>query len=178
MAYRPSFRRSMGMDEIDLNLTPVMNLMVVLIPLLLTSAQFIKIGVIDLNLPPAVGAKGIVKDAPKEAEKKLDLAITITDQGFIISSSLAILKGDENGGPSITKMESGEYNFEELSKELYEIKRKAIGTFSDSEKIVIQAEPEINYQILISTMDAARSIVVDERLYSLFPDVSLAAGVI
>lgn len=178
MAYRPSFRRSTEMEATDLNLTPVMNLMVVLIPLLLTSAQFIKIGVIDLNLPPAVGARGMVKDAPKEAEKKLDLAITITDQGFIISSSLAILKGDAKGGPSITKMESGEYNYQELSRQLFEIKRKAIGTFSDNDKIVIQAEPEVNYQILVSTMDAARSIVVDERLYSLFPDVSLAAGVI
>ena len=177
MAYRPSFRRTIETEEIDVNLTPVMNLMVVLIPLLLSSAQFIKIGVIDLNLPPAVGAQGVATEAPKEAEKKLDLAITITNEGFYISSSLAILKGKEEG-PSITKLENDEYNFEELSKRLFEVKKRAIGAFADTDKIIIQAEPEINYQILVSTMDAARDIIVDDKLYTLFPDVSLAAGII
>ena len=71
MAYRPSFRRSSSQEDVETNLTPVMNLMVVLIPLLLSSAQFIKIGVIDLNLPPAVGAQGAAVEAPKEIEKKL-----------------------------------------------------------------------------------------------------------
>lgn len=178
MAYRPSYRKSIAPEEVETNLTPVMNLMVVLIPLLLTSAQFIKIGVIDLNLPPAVGAKSGIEEAPKEIEKKLDLAITITDQGFIMSSSLAILRGEQGEGPSIPKLDNGEYDFKELSQKLFEIKRKAIGKFSDTEKIVIQAEPEINYQILVSTMDAARNIVIENKSFTLFPDVSLAAGVI
>ncbi|MBN2013031.1 biopolymer transporter ExbD [candidate division KSB1 bacterium] len=182
MAYRPSFRRSVKDEEVEPNLTPIMNLMVVLIPLLLSSAQFIKIGVIDLNLPPAVGAKGGVADAPKEAETKLDLAVTITDQGFFISSSFAVLQGekqgDENTGPSIPKKEDGEYDYDELSRQLLELKRKAINRFPDTEKIVIQAEPEIQYQILVGTMDAARNISVDDKMFTLFPDVSLSAGII
>ena len=178
MAFRPSFRRSAEADDVDINLTPIMNLMVVLIPLLLSSAQFIKIGVIDLNLPPAVGAKGITSEAPKEIEKKLDLAITITDRGFFLSSSLAILKGKEENSPSIPILENGNYNFIELSKILFDLKKKALGQFSDTEKIVIQAEPEILYQVLVSTMDAARNIVFEDMQYVLFPDVSLAAGII
>ncbi|MBD3288450.1 hypothetical protein GF337_06560 [candidate division KSB1 bacterium] len=177
MAYRPSYRRSTESEEIEVNLTPVMNLMVVLIPLLLTSAQFIKIGIIDLNLPPAVGGVDAA-EAPKETEKKLDLAITITDEGFFISSSLAILKGSSEKSPSIPKSISGEYNFEELSTKLFEIKKKAIGKFSDVDKIVIQAEPDINYQVLVSSMDAARNVKIDDKMFELFPDVSLAAGVI
>ena len=177
MAYRPSFRRSTESEEIEVNLTPIMNLMVVLIPLLLTSAQFIKIGIIDLNLPPAVGGIAAV-EAPKETEKNLDLAITITDEGFFISSSLAILKGNSENSPSIPKTVTGEYNFEELSTKLFEIKKKAIGKFSDINKIVIQAEPDINYQVLVSSMDAARNIAVDNKMFELFPDVALAAGVI
>ena len=178
MAFRPSFRRSIESEEIDINLTPIMNLMVVLIPLLLSSAQFIKIGVIDLNLPPAVGAKGKSTEAPKEIGKKLDLAITITDQGFFISSSLAILKGKHENSPSIPLLRNGKYNLNELSKTLFDLKKKAIGQFSDTEKIVIQAEPEVKYQTLVSTMDAARNIIVDHKQYVLFPDVSLAAGII
>lgn len=178
MAFRPSYRRTIAPENIEINMTPVMNLMVVLIPLLLTSAQFIKIGVIDLNLPPAVGARGSAVEAPKEAEKKLDLAVTITDKGFFISSSLAILQGVKQGAPSVPNSNIGEYDYEALSKLLFDIKKKAIGIFPDTEKIVIQAEPDINYQVLVSTMDAARSYIVDERLYSLFPEVSLAAGIL
>ena len=178
MAFRPSFRRSANVSEVELNMTPVMNLMVCLIPLLLTSAQFIKIGVIDLNLPPAVGTAVSQMEAPKENVKKLDLAVTITDRGFFISSSLAILRNTNGEGPSIPRQENGTYNFEDLSTKLFEIKKKAIGNFSDTEKIVIQAEPEIDYQLLVSTMDAARSINREEKQFTLFPDVSLAAGVI
>ena len=152
--------------------------MVVLIPLLLTSAQFIKIGIIDLNLPPAVGGVETVVEAPKETEKKLDLAITITNEGFFISSSLAILKGEAENSPSIPKDANDKYNFEELSTKLFEIKKQAIGKFSDIDKIVIQAEPDINYQVLVSSMDAARNVTVDDKMFELFPDVSLAAGVI
>ena len=178
MAFRPSFRRSSESEDIEPNLTPVMNLMVVLIPLLLSSAQFIKIGVIDLNLPPAVGTQTVGGTAPKETEKKLDLAVTITEQGFYLSSSLAILKRGEDNGATIPNFEDGSYNFDALALKLYQIKKEALGKFSDTEKIVIQAEPEINYQILVSTMDASRQVQVERRRYTLFPDVSLAAGII
>ena len=79
---------------------------------------------------------------------------------------------------SIAISENGDYNFDELSKKLFEVKQKAIGSFSDVDKIVIQAEPDINYQVLVSTMDAARSIIMESKTYTLFPDVSLAAGII
>ncbi len=178
MAFRPSYRSSSSSDEVEINMTPVMNLMVVLIPLLLSSAQYIKIGVIDLNLPPAVGTSVSHLEAPKETEKKLDLAITITDEGFFISSSLAILRSTDGEGPSIPLMEDGQYNYEDLSTKLYDLKKKAMGRFADTDKIVIQAEPEINYQLLVNTLDASRSISVEGKTYSLFPEVSLAAGVV
>lgn len=178
MAFRPSFRRTVEQEDVELNLTPVMNLMVCMIPLLLSTAQFIKIGVIDLNLPPAVGTSVTQLEAPKEVQKKLDLAITITDQGFYISSSLAILKSTDGEGPTIPLTEKKEFDFKELSNKLYEIKKKALGGFSDTEKIIIQAEPDVKYQLLVNTMDAARLIKIEDRTYTLFPEVSLAAGVI
>lgn len=178
MAFRPSFRRSVEPEDIELNMTPVMNLMVCMIPLLLSTAQLIKIGVIDLNLPPAVGTSVTQLEAPKEVQKKLDLAITITNQGFYISSSLAILKSTSGQGPTIPMKPNGQYDFEALSRKLFEIKKQAIGSFSDTENIIIQAEPDIQYQLLVDTMDAARSIKIDDRTYTLFPEVSLASGVI
>lgn len=170
MAYRPSFRRSRENESTEPNMTPIMNLMVVLIPLLLSSAQLIKISVIELNLPPAAGAQ---MDKPKEKQLKLDLAVTITDQGFYISSSSAVMQKKKKG-PSIPKVD-GEYDYELLAKTLYSIKKKAAGRFNDMNAIVIQAEPKVAYQTLVSTMDATRSIKVDNNHVLLFPEVSVSA---
>ncbi|MFQ5863705.1 MAG: ExbD/TolR family protein [bacterium] len=176
MAYRPSFRRSrVKIENLQPNLTPVMNLMVVIIPLLLSSAQYIKISVIELNLPPAAGAKTVKTDMPKETELKLDLAVTITDKGFFLSSAAGIMKTEQ--GPSISKV-NGEYDYALLSQRLYEIKQKAVGRFRDVDSIVIQAEPQIEYQDIVSTMDASRSISIDGRHISLFPKVSFSASVL
>ena len=178
MAFKPSKRSSRTIEEVEINMTPVMNLMVVLIPLLLSSAVYVKIGVIDLNLPPAVGTSVSQLEAPKEVEKKLDLAVTVTEEGFYISSSIEIVRSANDPGPSILLSDSGSYNFSALAEKLLEIKKEALKKFSDTENIVIQAEPDINYQLLIDTMDAAREIIVDKQKFVLFPEVSLAAGVI
>lgn len=178
MAYRPSKRARHGFDLEHANITPMMNLMVVLIPLLLSSAEFVRLGVIELNLPPAAkGTEGkMLSGLPQESVKKLDLAVTVTDRGFFISSSMAVLSGLKKNEPSIPLVNNN-YDFETLTRKLYEIKQKATGKFPDTEQIVIMAEPEIDYQTLISTMDATRSIVVNGRRDRLFPDVSLSAGI-
>ncbi len=176
MAYRPSYRRSrVTIDDLEPNMTPIMNLMVVLIPLLLSSAQLIKISVIELNLPPAKGARVVEQKPPEEKRLKLDLAVTITDQGFYLSSAAAIL--GTSRGPSLPK-KNGEYDFEGLARRLLEIKEKAAGRFEDSDAIVIQAEPQVDYQTIVSTMDATRAIVVDGTHYTLFPKVSVSALVL
>lgn len=183
MAYRPSKRGRHPHEEGEANITPMMNLMVVLIPLLLTSAEFVKLGVIELNLPPAAkGPAGQQLEAmPSEDIQKLDLTVTITDRGFFISSSLAVLSGDLEGEPTIPCFSgaagSDAYDYTTLSNKLFEIKSRAADSYPDSEQIIILAEPEIDYQTLISTMDASRTVVRDGSRESLFPDVSLSAGV-
>ena len=53
MAFKPSMRAHNKITEIPLDIRPVMNLMVVLIPILLYSAEFVKLSIRELNLPPA-----------------------------------------------------------------------------------------------------------------------------
>ncbi len=178
MAYRPSRRGKREFELEHANITPMMNLMVVLIPLLLTSAEFVRLGVIELNLPPtAVGPEGeLLAQLPEEDRRNLDLTVTITDRGFYISSSMAVLAGEKAGEPSIPLI-NGEYDFQKLSANLMEIKRKAADNFPDSGQIIIMAEPDIDYQTVISTMDAARLIRMNGNVLELFPDVSLSAGI-
>jgi biopolymer transport protein ExbD len=179
MAFRPSQRRQhRKAASTDLNLNPLLDVMTVLIPLLLANAQFAKIGVIDLDLPPAAGASGVAGAAamPKETARTLDLTVSITERGFYISSALAVLKGAD-GGPIIPRGPNEAYDFDQLSQQLYEVKQKAGNLFADKESIIIQADKSIRYQILVDTMDAARSRRVDGKTVVLFPNVALSAGV-
>ncbi len=178
MAYKPSQRRTNESEDVEPNLTPIMNLMVVLIPLLLSSAEFIKIGVIDLDLPPAAGAIQQANEQPQEKVKNLDLTVSVTGDGFFISSALELIRPGENKTPTIPKGSEGEYDFEALSQKLLEIKGAAEGNYPDVDALIIQAEPTVNYQTLVSTMDASRSYRVDGRQVLLFPSVSLSAGII
>ena len=51
MAYKPSARRSGVTADIELDIKPVMNLMVVLIPLLLAGVEMVKLSIIEIDLP-------------------------------------------------------------------------------------------------------------------------------
>ena len=178
MAYKPSKRMKRSFEMDHPNITPMMNLMVVLIPLLLTSAEFVRLGVIELNLPPAAAgnAAAVIEEMPIETQRKLDLTVTITDRGFFISSSLAVLSGLNEGEPTIP-LSTDSYDFDALTSRLLEIKSRAVGKFSDTDQIIIMAEPNVDYQTIVSTMDASRSADVDGKQEVLFPDVSLSAGV-
>lgn len=65
----------------EMDLQSFMNLMVVLIPMLLLSAEFAKIAVIDIKLPEARGSQTqqSVTQKPKEEEEKLLLTAIVTD---------------------------------------------------------------------------------------------------
>lgn len=177
MAFKPSKRSRRPQESADPNLTPVMNLMVVLIPLLLSSAQFIKLGMIEINLPPASSGTVVQTEMPKEVEKKLDLTVTITDEGFYLASSVAVALGESGEGPTIPKKADGEYDYQQLNELLARIKKKAVGVFKDTDQIVIVAEPEIEYQTVVSTMDAARTYKEEINVLPLFPSVALSATV-
>ena len=178
MAFQPSKRSSQTFEPLEVNVLPMMNLMVVLIPLLLSTATSIKLGVIELNLPQAIGGPATTADVPTEVERSLDLTVSITSEGFYISSAGAILQGTEAQGPTIPKTAEGEYDYEALSKKLFEVKQRIVARNQDTKKIILQAEADIGYQILVSTMDASRSITIDAVSSELFPVVSISAGVI
>ena len=125
MAYRPSRRRQAEESEwAEPNITPMMNLMVVLIPLLLSTAEFVRLGVVEINLPPAI------VDRTDEAQSmaRLDLAVTITDRGFFITSNVGVLSGDRVDQPTIPLIAGPNdtmiHDYARLSSKLIEIKQR------------------------------------------------------
>ena len=89
--HKPSDRRRGSEDrDISLNLLPFMNLMTLLIPFLLMSAQFVTLAVIDSSLP-AIGNPDPAKEKKEDEKPPLNLTVGITEEGFTVAGSAAVL---------------------------------------------------------------------------------------
>ncbi|NOZ85825.1 MAG: hypothetical protein GXP49_06115 [Deltaproteobacteria bacterium] len=186
MARKPSERRHVEEGDSSLNIIPMMNLICLLIPFLLLSAEFIKIAVINVSSPQlGTGPSPTAQKKEKQDKQPLNLTIAITDQGFTIAGSGAVLGAEDNsGGPTIPLKERYDkdlrknvldYDYEALTKKLDDIKKIA----PDETQVIISAEPDIKYKVLIKTMDASRETKDEEGgTKFLFPDVVLSAGIV
>lgn len=100
MARKPSERRNFKDEEMELNLTPMMNLIAILIPVLLLSTAFVEIAVVNVSAP-SIGQPSSGEAPDKPDKPPLNLTVTITDKGYIIAASGAVLPGPSNNGPTV-----------------------------------------------------------------------------
>ncbi len=158
MAFKPSARRTVQILSTELDLRPIMNMMCILIPLLLSCSQFVKNTFLELNLPPiSGGAGGGSKTDPKDEKPKLGLKLIITEKGMTIAGNSAVLSGDAGGGPTVPKTSEGKYDYKGLDSKLKEIVKQISGKqFEDERQLNITAEDVIEYQVIVTTMDIIR----------------------
>ena len=158
MAFKPSERRTVDTVSTDLDLRPIMNLMCILIPLLLSCAQFVKNTVIDITLPPVSGGisdgGGTPPDGPEKP--KIGLKLVVTEKGITIASNAAILTGAEGAGPTVPNTAAG-YDYLSLEEKLKDIvKSIKKQNFEDERTIIITAEDDVDYQSMITIVDVVR----------------------
>jgi len=159
MAFRPSQRRSRPSYILDLNMAPLLSLFVALIPMLLLTAMFQSVGIVNLYLPTLEEA--LLQDNAGDPSLDFTLAITVTrkeislikDQEVLLTESL------ENG-----------LNSDKLVSELIALKDE----FPDKRDAVLLLDGDILYETIIDIMDAVR--VMGDR--ELFPDISLADRIV
>lgn len=169
MAFKPSKRRKAQEEPGELDLTPYMNFVMILIPVIMQASEYIKIAMLKIDLPPAQGqGSSSPTDAPPPQET-LDLSVSITSGGFTIASAKARLP--------IIPLKGTEYDYEELSKKLWEIKQQIQGKYPDDQNIVIAASQDIRYEVIVKTMDASRSRTEGVKSYIMFPSVALSPGI-
>ncbi len=97
-----------GDEEAELNLVPFMNMVVILIPLLLLSVVFLKIGVINITAPNLGPVKQPKETEKEKDKKKLDLTVTVGENGFYVAARDAReppIDGCPDGGPTICLQE-------------------------------------------------------------------------
>lgn len=162
----PKGKRAVAAEELDL--VPIMNLVTILIPFLLMAAQFVSYAVIDSTLP-AIGPPQPIEEQEDEDEP-LNLSVFITDKGYTVAGSAAILKNEGGGeegeekGPTIpcktpdctySRDDGGAeeaYDIDELRRLLGEIKDE----YEDEQNVILVPEPDIPYEVLVLTMDGTR----------------------
>jgi len=159
----------------DLDIKPVMNLMVVLIPLLLAGTEFVKLSIIEINLPPQDQGGGAGEQNPdREVEKRLNLSIVITKSGFSITSPSTVLPGESDEGPTIPINDDDTFNYVALKEKLIEVKKMVLEKeFKDKDSAIITASADIEYQVIIDVIDAIQLYTDDEEnILPLFPQVN------
>lgn len=163
-------RRQSDVQEGD-PLIPIMNLVCMLIPLLLYGAVFIRFMTIQVESPRM---SNIPQEQPEQNEK-LNLTVMITDQGFTFKVNpkfrlpwMSMSTETASAGPDIPKKDD-DWDYQELNKKLKEIKEN----HREETLIILGAEDDIQYEVLIKTMDWSRGTETDR----LFPNVTLTRGV-
>ncbi len=158
------FTKLRDREEADLDITPFMNLMIVLVPVLLMSMVFNHITILQINLPDLTGA------ITQSAEKDLKLEVMLRKTGIeVYFPSGVLIKRIEP-----KKTEDGEaLDFEMLSLVLREVKKQV----KDKSDVLVLSEADIDYQSLISTMDTVRGfttvVATSPVRVELFPEISL-----
>jgi biopolymer transport protein TolR len=181
----------------ELNLVPYLDIVTNVIMFMLATTSFAAaLGDINVSAPTTSTAVANPTDAPPP-KNDLNLTVSISDKGFIIAASGAVLyKGfsfDPAGNlvqvgtdlPTIPKKADGTYDYELLANKMKEI--KATPTAAGETKVIINANPNIIYEAVVSTLDACRGKLLPKpdpehpgamlESWEGFGDVLLSAGV-
>src|SRR5215471_6946446 len=154
-------------ESSELNLVPYLDIVTNIVIFLLASITAYSLGLSNVNVSSPTFGVGSGSEGPPP----LNLTITVTENGFTVAASGAVLPGPDGNLPTIRKEPADkELPWEKLTIKAREIK----DAYADEHTVTVGANPDISYEILVKTMDALRA---DAKGKLLFPDVSLSAGV-
>ncbi len=153
--------RRLRKEKAHLEITAFINLIVVLVPFLLSTAVFTRLSVIDLTLPPQ-------NSAALEQVKADNLQLEV------VVRADALEVGDRTGGliARIATTPTGP-DLPAFSRLVQQLKNR----FPDKLDATILAEPNTSYDLLVQVMDALRAghLVQNGKLVraELFPHISI-----
>jgi biopolymer transport protein ExbD len=152
----------------DLDVTPIMNLMIVLVPILALTMVFTHIRVLHIQLPELVERLPALVDPKKQS---LELIIS-TDQLAVYYPSGQLLK-------SFTRNDkTQDFAYDELNGYLQQVKATLARQKIDKRDIVLKPTTDVSYQTLVRVMDHVshyRTLVATSVVQAeLFSQISFA----
>ena len=157
MVRRNHARYHEGRD--DLNIVPMIDMMVILVFFLISTAVFSKTNILQLNLPANASA------APLDLPKGLKLEVIIRPNDLVVN--------DRNSGPLkvLDNTPSG-YDLDGLS----EYMRRVKATYPQMTDATVLPGPNVAYDTLVQVMDTVRVYQLPVAPFSkaeLFPDIAI-----
>ena len=161
-------RRRINDEDTDVNMIPIMNIFLVIIPFLLTSVSFFHIKAINTSVP--VMADSAESDVKPENDIKVTVIVELKSNALKLSATAEELEPDVlNQFEQTYKSDgAGAYPLSELNQYLQSIK----DTYPASNTMILIPDGEIIYDTIIQAMDAARKFDDDP----LFPNVVLSGS--
>jgi biopolymer transport protein ExbD len=143
----------------DLNIVPMIDMMVILVFFLLFTAVFSHTNILELNLPAP-------NSSVPELPKGLNLEVIVRQNGIEVA--------DRNSGVLRTlPKKDGDYDYAGLSSFLQDVKARYPTVLAAS----VLLEQDIPYDVLVQTMDNTRvwlnRVGVGLQNVELFPDISV-----
>ncbi len=165
---RFSNRRAREEEDTELNMVPIMNMFMVLIPFLLMSASFYHIKAVNTSIP-VHGNAPTEQTAPKEEKIKITVVLELKENQIAISALSDKLDNDELA--TLEKRISrpaGQISVAEVADFLKNIKSR----YPASDTLLLIPDGNVSYNEIIQAMDCARSYETD----ALFPNVVLSGS--
>lgn len=158
---RRSGRRSRFPENVELDITAFMNLMVILVPFLLITAVFTHLTVLDINLPTASQSNNSSQD-----KKTFEINVIMGKKYFVVS---------DNRNRVIKRIQT--YTTGGHYKILNNVLKQVKVSYPEKTNITILSQQNSSYESLIKTMDSVRvfNAVEDGELVQveLFPNISI-----
>lgn len=130
----------------DIDVTPVMNMFVILIPFLVSMAVFTHISIIEFSLPPNVGAG--MNNADKKPKPKLTIRIGNDYLGIVLGDrlldSLAIVQGN--------------YPFDTLRIRLKRHQKE----MDYHEEVIVASQDAVPFKRVVAVMDLCREVGLEK----------------
>ena len=154
-------------DDTELNMIPIMNIFLVIIPFLLTSVSFFHIKAISTSVPVMADSSN---ETVKQEQIKLTIIVEMRPTDLRLSATAENLEPQEleQFEQELNLRSSGLYPFMELSDYLQSIK----STYPASDTIILVPDESVLYESIIQAMDAARNF----NDSPLFPNVVLSGS--
>ena len=162
----------------DVDLTPIMCLFIILVPLLLLSAVFERLSALQVHLPEA--------STIEETEKSEEGPTGIVELRLLVRVDGLGLEGTLSNDPAGKEKELYEdmsydfpmqgdlYDLDELRETLRDLK----GKYPRHEQIVFLVDDKVSYDVIVQAMDICRLEYYAEegkrRSRPLFPEISLS----
>jgi len=168
-------RKPNGRSEstFELNLAPMMDMMVTIIPFMLLSAVFMQLMIIDVPLPQPV-AKALEQDRQMKMHE-VSVAVNLAKNGVA-----QVIVTDEKGFSRKFSVAGvgHDFNYSLIHQKLVEVKLQYPKVF----RMELNPEDGIPYKSIVGVMDAGRTLsksdpkvfIEKAEVNLLFPDVVLA----